>query len=246
MRYAMLLLVLGLSVSVVLVGCGGDDAAGVNVTDAERSAKTPEDAVRASLLAFVTAINEGKIEQASARMDIPEGLKSFIAAAMKASAISETFQKKAIDAYGEDIVARLNINDMSGSGPFSKDENFKAKIEATKVVVTGDTAAVTHEDEDGPLTMKKIDGVWKLSMSPKELEGINSMPPETMSMMATGMEGTAEVMQQMEPKIGNMSRDEFVTAYKKATEENPKVKKMAEAMGAIMMKAMQDAMQDQE
>lgn len=244
MRKATLLLVSSVLMGLVLSGCGGDGVSSVQVTDEERIASTPEEAIKASLRARAKAVETGDARQFVARMDVPEQASEFMVAAMEFGVALNKFIKNAVEAYGDDIAGKLGHSAPQDS-LIDGSNDFLENIDAAKIEVDGDTAVVTHPDEDKPLPMVKRDGIWKTAIPQEDAAQMEKMPKELIEAMVTGMEGALEAINEMEPQIGKLSEDEFVKEYKETEKNNPKMKKMGEAMGAMMMEAMKQGMQQE-
>lgn len=242
--------------AILVAGCGKKDADTKNPAKAndQKTAlpvkapapiktATPEGDVRAALDVFAKNMADKNMEAAMAMMDTPPALKSVMIATADYAKVAEEFKAKVVKAYGEQAAAAL------GQGPGAKDpgtefEKMAAMVKDAKITMTGpNTATITHPDEPEPLMMKKIDGRWKMSMPDDAVKQMEQMPREVIDAMTGGMEGSAEVMKQLEPSIGKGTFQEFMKQYGQAMQNNPKIKKMGEVMMKMMSEGMQKGMQ---
>jgi hypothetical protein len=250
-RYVRLMIALLAVCAILVAGCGkngadkenpektGDQAAAPSIT----APTTPEEGVRAALDAFGKKMADKDMEAAMTMMDVPPAMKNVMIATVAYAKVAEGFKAKLVKAYGEQAATALGQGPGAGD-PGAEFEKMAAMIKDAKITMTGpDTATVTHPDESQPLAMKKVDGRWRISMPDEAAKQMEQMPKDVIDAMAGGMEGMADVMKQLEPNIGKGTLQEFMMQYGQAMQNNPKIKKMGEAMMKMMSEGMQKGMQ---
>jgi hypothetical protein len=114
-----------------------------------------ETAVRETATAFMTSIADGKGDEALKNFAGEEAEKKLIVTFAKMPPKIDGLKKAIESKFGADAAKELGGNDF----------DLKKQAERIKdapVTVTGDTAVIKTQGEDGP-TLKKVDGKWKVS-----------------------------------------------------------------------------------
>jgi hypothetical protein len=202
----------------MLVGCGdkksgngGDDSGGGGLLAA------PADTPKAVCVNFVKAVETGNQDLFLDSLTYEDKDEEMLVAMFGTISAGQKLHVKALEAYGPEGAELLVKN---SSFPTVAEIEEKVTIEES-----GDTAKAILPDQNEPLELVKVDGVWKAKLPEKDLPPAEQRP-QAIAMMQT----LASVMNEAAEKVGK---------------EGYTAEKIEKEMAAAMQKAMQEMMQKQ-
>ena len=157
--------------------------------DAEADASTPKGALKR----LATALRDGDAEAIRQVMYAADPAEVRMVAAMAEMARAMALlQRAAVKAFGEEGAKEV-IGDTQ-----TTDAQGRARIDSADVRVQGETATVIlPEGEDAPVTLRRVDGRWKVPMSELSKDADRSLLDERLAELAE----QAKVVQQIAKDI---------------------------------------------
>ena len=141
---------------------------------------------KAAASTFAAAIAAGDVETAKASIVPNEKQAPVVEALAKLQVAQKKFAEAAVKAYGQAGEELARTNDQ---------KDAVKQIESAQVKEQGDVATLTSADSPDPLTLRKVDGQWKVDLGamPNSAEMERQVPTltgmtELMDTMATEIE----------------------------------------------------------
>ncbi|NBB94696.1 MAG: hypothetical protein GVY16_03050 [Planctomycetes bacterium] len=200
-----------------LAGCGDEESDDGGGNGGHRDggngeAAAPANAPKAVCMNFIKAVHTGNQELFLDSLAYEDRDEEMLVAMFGFLSATQKLQTKALDAYGP-----------QGAALLVKDTNFPSMADVEETITieeSGDTATATMPDQDEPMELIKVDGVWKAKLPGKDLP-----PAENRPQAIAMMNAMAAVMNEA---IGNIGKEGYTA------------EKVEQEMKAAMMENMQN------